>query len=163
MKLEEQFSMIVAEAMNQEKYGGVAQALLDAALESGASRKQAEEAFKKGVIYSIDTHMSGCLPDSGPGYLAMGTDLKGAFIDEARNWRESYDDNDDNSEWDETIASLEDADASVFEKGASCHYPDNYILSLNPVSLEEICAMNEAGVDFSELGNSLKKARRQKP
>ncbi len=133
-KLLTSISDITAEALNQRDFGDVAKKL-DALFPSTMSAEERSALLDRALIYAIQAHQTGFPPEGRPGYLSSSMDLKAAALSEiAVMARVDPDDDVDESAWQKLKKSLEDATEADFVKGAEIFCPDDYILTIQPIS-----------------------------
>lgn len=133
-KLLNAVSDITAQALNQRDFGEVGQKLA-ALFPAGASEAEKDALIDRAVIYAMQAHQPGFPPDGRPGYFSASMDLKAAVLDEIDVMaRVDPDDDVDQTAWEKLKKSLQDAQETDFTKGADIFCPDDYVLTVQPIS-----------------------------
>lgn len=108
---------------------------------SNIDAKEREEALTEASIYFLGAAVPGRDPEGG--YVSSAINLKEATLDELAAMREAdFGGEDNDSEWEKLLASIQAAPAENFLDGVEVNCPDDRVLFLRKVSCAE--ALKEA-------------------
>ena len=122
----------------------------------GLARDEFEKEWENAVVFSIDSHLPGCLPDNLPHFFPEDKSIKDAVVYELEEAFETDNkgDNESNRAWINLISEVKNTPNEKFQNGVSIRCPDGYIISID----RNLCA-SVISFDMKEILDEIESER----
>lgn len=137
-------SQIVAAAMNAQNLENIG-AELNLAIPAKDSPEDRAKMLDEAIIYSLYAEQPGYPVDGEPGYLAAGTNLKAAVLNEIDEMIEAdFDKSGHKATWEAIRARIAATPEQEFEPGIAVNCPDDYLLNLDRQTCGDVLRAHNA-------------------